>query len=146
MKIERVEKNSTYWNELIQYTRNCSWIAGEHIANMLEKDVFTEWESIFVVIIDERIVGYCTFMKTDYYPDNKYFPWVSSIFVEEDYRGKHISQELIETIIEYAKKCGFSKVYIPSNMKKFYEKYGFIKVDELMNYGGDIDNIFMKDI
>ncbi|GEM_PF-1089334 len=44
----------------------------------------------------------------------------------------------------YSKKN--RKVYIPSEMKGFYEKYGFQPIDKLINYGGDIDTIFMKEI
>ena len=29
-------------------------------------------------------------------------------------------------------------------MERFYEKYGFTKIDTLENYGGEIDNIFIK--
>lgn len=53
---------------------------------------------------------------------------------------------MISKVIEYAKEQGFSKVYIPSDMTGFYEKYGFVKIDELVNYGGDMDNIFVKEI
>lgn len=49
-------------------------------------------------------------------------------------------------LIEYAKEKEFSKVYIPSDMIGFYEKYGFQKFDELQNYDGDMDNIFVKEI
>ena len=38
------------------------------------------------------------------------------------------------------------KVYIPSDMIGFYEKCGFVKNDELVNYGGDTDSIFVKKI
>ncbi len=44
----------------------------------------------------------------------------------------------------YSKKN--RKVYIPSEMKGFYEKCGFQPIDKLINYGGDIDTIFMKEI
>lgn len=146
MKVEKIDETHAYFNKLIDYARNCSWVAGDHLASMLEERVFTDWESAFAAVIDERIVGFCTFMKTDYYPDNKYFPWISTIFVDEEYRGKRISQQMIEAVIGYAKNCGFSHVYIPSDMTGFYEKYGFEKIDELENYGGDVDHIFVKAI
>ncbi len=53
---------------------------------------------------------------------------------------------MIEAAVKYAEKCKFSRVYIPSDMVGLYEKYGFEKIDELKNYGGDIDNIYMKKI
>ncbi len=40
----------------------------------------------------------------------------------------------------------FKKVYIPSDMTGFYEKCGFMKIDELVNYGGDVDSVYMREI
>lgn len=68
------------------------------------------------------------------------------MFVDEAYRGRQICGEMIETVIAYAKELGFSKVFIPSDMIGFYEKYGFEKIDELQNYSGDTDNIFAREI
>ncbi len=146
MNISRIEKNSEKWNELISYAQSCSWIVGRHLADMMKRNAFTEWESVFAVVSEDKVIGFCTFLKTDYYPENRYSPWISSIFVDESYRGNRISEKMIETVISYAKEQGFSKVFIPSDMIGFYEKYGFIKIDEMQNFSGDIDNIFVKEI
>ena len=146
MNISRIEPDGEIWHKLINYSKNCSWIAGKHLADMMESNSFTEWESVFAAISEDKIIGFCTFLKTDYYPENRYSPWISSIFVEEAYRGCRISGKMIETVIVYAKEQGFSKVFIPSDMIGFYEKYGFEKIDELRNYGGEIDNIFVREI
>ncbi len=146
MEVNRVEYNDIKWNELIEYAENCSWIAGKHLASMMRKDTFEEWESVFAAIIEDEIIGFCTFLKTDYYPENRYSPWISTIFVDEKYRGMRISERMINKVIEYAKEQNFLKVYIPSDMIGIYEKYGFQKIDELQNYDGDIDNIFAKEI
>lgn len=146
IEIRKIEIDSIYWNALIDYAENCPWTAGKHLAYIMRENKFQDWESVFAAIEDNKIIGYCTFMKTDYYPENRYSPWISTLFVDESKRGNRVSLKIIETVIEYAKSKQFSKVYIPSDMTGFYEKYGFEKIDELKNYGGDIDNIFMKEI
>ena len=146
MNVSRIKKSDERWDKLVNYSKSCPWAAGKHLANMMEKNFFTEWESVFAAVSEDKIVGFCTFLKTDYYPENRYSPWISSIFVDEAYRGRRISEKMIETVISYAKEQGFSRVYIPSDMVGFYEKYGFEKIDELQNYSGDIDNIFAKEI
>ncbi len=146
MEIVKIE-NGTFLKEiLIAFAENCSWEAGKHLAFTLKENNFLEWEAVFAAVEDNEIIGFCTFLETDYYPENRYSPWISSIFVDEKFRGNKISFKLIENAIEYAKLQGFKKVYIPSDMIGFYEKCGFIKIDELINYGGDIDNIFMRKI
>ncbi|MDE7283143.1 MAG: GNAT family N-acetyltransferase [Lachnospiraceae bacterium] len=144
MEVNRIEYKDLKWNELIEYAENCSWIAGKHLASMMRDNTFDGWESVFAATAEDEIIGFCTFLKTDYYPENRYSPWVSSIFVDEKYRGKRISERMINKVIEYAKEQNFSKVYIPSDMIGMYEKYGFQKIDELQNYDGDIDNILQK--
>ena len=48
--------------------------------------------------------------------------------------------------MEYARSQGFRRVYLPTEIVGLYERYGFQKIDELENYGGDVDNIFARDI
>lgn len=146
IKIEKLQSNSNLWNQTIAYANNCSWNVGRHLAKLLEQDDFQDFEGVFIALIGNNIIGFCTFLETDYYPENRYFPWISSIFVDEEYRGNRISEKLIQSAINHARIFGFDKVYIPSNIIGLYEKYGFCKIDELENYDGDIDNIFMKEI
>ena len=144
--IQQPAPASALWNELADYAEHCSWLVGPHVAGMLRENRFTDWEAPFAAVLNGEIIGYCTFLRTDYYPDNRYWPWISSIFVGESYRGQGVCGLLIETAIRYAREQGFTRVYIPSDMTGFYERYGFRKIDELINYGGDTDNIFARDI
>lgn len=146
MEIVRIEYDSLLWRKTIDFAENCSWIAGKHIAGMLRENRFTDWEAFFVAKEDNDVIGHCSFLKTDYYPENRYSPWISSVFVTEAKRGNRVSHKLIETAITYAKSKGFSKVYIPSEMKGFYEKCGFKPIDTLKSYGGDMDTIYMREI
>lgn len=88
MDVLKVELKNNYWDELIKYANQCSWIEGKHLSDMLINNVFQDWEAVFIAVENEKIIGYCTFMKTDYYPENKYYPWISSIFVYELQSGK----------------------------------------------------------
>ena len=146
MKVVRVMNEDQLWGELCEFADSCSWIAGKHLAGMLRENHFSEWEAVFAAVEGEEIAGYCTFLKEDYYPENRYWPWISSIFVDERFRGRRISHLMIEEAVRYAKECGFERVYIPSDMKGFYEKCGFEKIDELENYGGDVDAVYMTEI
>ena len=145
-EVIRLECNTDLWHRLTDYAENCSWIAGKHLAEMLRNNSFRKWESVFAAFHDNEIIGFCTFLETDYYPENRYSPWISTVFVDENYRGNRLSQKMIEAVIEYARGQGFRTVYIPSDMTGFYEKYGFEKIDTLINYGGDTDKIFARNI
>lgn len=147
VEIIRAEQGSPLWDRLISYAACCSWKEpGQHLAQLLRENRLEGWASVFAALEEGQIVGFCTLLKTDYYPENRYFPWISTIFVEEPFRGRRISHRMIEAAAAYAKSVGFARVYIPSDMTGFYEKCGFQKIDELENYGGDRDNIFAKEI
>ena len=87
-----------------------------------------------------------TIAKTDYYPLPEIYPWISTLFVSEEYRGHKISEKLINYANNYARELGFDKTYIPSTHIGLYEKYGYIYIKDIVNYGNDIDRLYMKKI
>lgn len=146
VEVVRLKYGEPIWEQTAAFAENCSWVAGGHFAEMLRGNRFSDWEAAFAAVEDGKIVGFCTFLKTDYYPDNRYRPWISSVFVDEKARGRRVSHRLIEAAEQYALSVGFRRVYIPSDMTGFYEKCGYAPVGTLVNYGGDTDTVFMKEI
>ena len=87
--IQKVEKDTELAQQLLAYVENCSWIeARDHIAENIRSWVFSDWETMFAAVEDGAIVGMASVMKTDYYPLPEVFPWVSSLFVSENHRGR----------------------------------------------------------
>lgn len=146
MQVIRLTPAHPLWQPLAGYAQRCGWEAGPHLAGLIRENRFTGWEAVFAAVANDRIIGFCTLLKTDYYPENRYTPWVSSIFVDESFRNQRICGQLIAQACAHARDCGFSTVYIPSGMTGFYERYGFRKIDELTNYGGEVDSIFARDL
>ena len=103
---------------------------------------------MFAAKADGKVIGMASALKEDYYPLPNLFPWVSCIFVDEDYRGQRISGKLIDYANEYLKKQGFEKSYIPTcpGNVGLYEHYGYSFVREITNYGGDNDLLYVKEI
>ncbi len=147
MLIQKVDKGTDLANMLLSYVEKCSWTdAKEHITEMIRAWKFTDWETMFVAIHDGKIVGMASVMKTDYYPLPNIYPWVSCIFVSEEYRGRKISGELIAYANQYLKRHGFSRSYIPSEFFGLYERYGYSYLRDIVNYGGGTDHLFVKEL
>lgn len=145
--VSKVERCSDLAQELLQFVEECSWYeVKEHIAEMLRKWEFTDWECMFAAVEDGEIVGMASIMKTDYYPLPEIFPWISCIFVTESSRGRRISGELINSANAFAKELGFTKTYIPTEYTGLYEKYGYTYIRDIVNYGGDTDRLYAKEI
>ncbi len=147
LEIKRVDKDTELAEKLTYFVENfyCEE-AKEHVSWVLRTWQYTEWEAPFVAMINGRIVGMASITKTDYYPLPEIYPWVSCIFVLEDYRGHRISERLISYANEYAREFGFKKTYIPSIHVGLYEKYGYHYIEDIVNYGGGADRLYVKEI
>jgi len=130
MTIKPLVFGDELWDITAEYAHNCSWRAGRNLAKQMRQNKFNGWERVFTAIEDANIAGYCTFVSTDCITDVTYTPYISSMFVGEEYRGKRLSEKMINAVLEYAKELNFSRVYIVSDHVNLYEKYGFVKIDE----------------
>ena len=143
--IEKVERDTPRAGELLRFIEECSWEeAKDHLADLVRRWDFTGDEAVFAAVADGRIVGMATFLMTDYYPLPEIFPWVSSVFVDEAYRGRRISGLLIGRANAYAGSRGYGRTYIPSSFFGLYEKYGYRYLRDIVNYGGETDHLFVK--
>ena len=145
--VEKVTKDTERAAELLRFVEDCSWTdAKEHIARNIRDWVFTDWEAMFAAVRDGKIVGMASVMKTDYYPLPEVFPWVSCVFVSEEYRGQRISGELIACANRHLREQGFERSYIPSEFTGLYERYGYRYLRDIVNYGGGTDHLYVKEL
>jgi len=142
LKIKMLTYDDPLWEKTACYAENCSWKAGYKLSELMKNNGFSDWERVFVVLIDGNIAGYCTLSKNDCIPNVEYTPYIGFIFVGESYRGNRISEKLCLTAIEYAKSIGFDRVYLVSDHINLYDKYGFIKIDEKEAPWGAMQTIF----
>jgi predicted N-acetyltransferase YhbS len=143
MNIEPISREGNLWDLVIEYAENCSWRAGPFLAQAMREEKIAGWERVFVAREKEDIAGYCTLTKTDCIPNVAYTPYIGFVFVGEPYRGKRLSQRLIQRALEYAKELGFSSVYLVSGEQGLYEKYGFTKIEDAKDCWGRDEQIFV---
>lgn len=147
IEIRKVDKDTELVKKLLDFVENSSWEdVKEHTLWMINNWVFSDWETIFVAMLDDQIVGMASIMKTDYYPLPEIYPWISSVFVTEEYRGHKISGKMIDFANKYAKEKGFAKTYIPSEHIGLYEQYGYHYLKDIVNYGNGIDRLYIKEL
>ena len=145
--IRPVDRGTELARDLNLFVEHFSWEeVREHTLRVLRNWEFTDWETMFVAMLDGKIVGMASLLKTDFYPLPEIYPWISSLFVSEEYRGNRISGRLIEFAAARAAELGFEKTYIPTEFEGLYEKYGYRYVGDIVNYAGGKDRLYAKRI
>ena len=113
----------------------------------MEKNDFQDWERVIVAMDDDIIAGYCTIAEKDELPDSySYSPFIGVMFVDEKYRGKRNSEQMINCASDYAKELGYENVFFMSGEQGLYEKYGFKKLRNFETIYGTIDQLFSKEL
>ena len=96
-------------------------------------------------MLDNNIlIGFISLFKTDGDERTDLTPWYATMYVKKKYRGKGYSKILNDLILDEAKKLGYNKVYLKSNLIHYYEKFGAKYIEDLNNgeklYYIDCDN------
>ena len=145
-EITDITREHRMWVETAEYAEKCPWNAGKKLAEMMRKNKFEDFERVFIAVKNERIIGFCTLTKKDALPDKYlYSPFIGYVFVDEGYRGKRVSQKMIEYVRHYARISGFGRVYITSGEVGLYEKYGFRKLGIYETVYGTSEQLFVID-
>lgn len=116
-------------------------------AGLMRENRFADWERVFAAYENGNPVGFCTLTEKDEMPDDCAFsPFIGFVFVDEAHRGRRISEQMIKAAAAYAGKCGFTQVYLTSDERGLYEKYGFEKIAEAETIRGERTQLFAKPI
>lgn len=86
-----------------------------------------------VLLDDDILIGFISIFPTDGDERKDLSPWYATMYVKEEYRGKGYSKILNDAILEEAKKRGFKKLYLKTDLTNYYEKFGAIFLENLNN-------------
>ena len=131
MDIVNIKNNKRYIRE---YIKLCSLEWGkdkdekEMNKYISEKEEKIEKEdkviSVLGLIDNDILIGFISLFKHDDVDDCDLSPWYATIYVKKEYRGKGYSKILNDAILEEAKRLGYDRVYLKSELKGYYEKFG----------------------
>jgi len=86
-----------------------------------------------ILLDDEKLIGFISIFPTDGDERCDLTPWYATMYVKKEYRGMGYSKILNDAILEEAKKRGFKKLYLKSELKNYYEKFGAKYMEDLKN-------------
>lgn len=86
---------------------------------------------IFVLVLldGDNLIGFVSLFNYDCEELLTLSPWYSTLYVKEEYRDLGYSKILTKELLKEAKKRGYDKLYLKTELENYYEKYGayFIK-------------------
>ena len=143
MEIISIKNNDNY---LTEYIKLCNLEWGSKKDN-IEKYIIEKKEkilsndkviSILGLIDENNLVGFISLFKYDGEYRKDLTPWYATMYVKEEYRGKGYSKLLNEALLNEAKKLGYTKVYLKTELENYYEKFGAI----LQEYLNDKEKLY----
>ncbi len=140
----------------------------------IAKSVFTEWQEDFEMLTpldtqeklfhfyracnDNKVpyalvahqgtkfLGCAVMLEDDMQMKPEWSPWLTTVFVEKEFRGKGIASMLINQILSDAfHKLSIKKLYLwtfSPRFAAFYERFGF-KTEEVVEKHGNHENVYV---
>lgn len=102
------------------------------VIKYLNKD-FEKIISVLILLDKDNLVGFISLFKTDGSEKQDLTPWYATMYVKSEYRKKGCSKILNEAILQEAKRLGYDKVYLKSDLVNYYEKFGARYLETLKN-------------
>lgn len=140
MKIINIKANDKF---LTEYIELCSFEWGtnktklelEHYVEDKKQKILSEDKviSILGLIDNDIMIGFISLFKSDGDYRKDLTPWYATMYVKKEYRNKGYSKILNSAILTEALKLGYHKVYLKTELKNYYEKFGARYIELLGN-------------
>jgi predicted N-acetyltransferase YhbS len=80
----------------------------------------------FVAIEEKKPVGSASLLEFDLDGWETFTPWVASVYVVPQWRGRGVGRHLVARVVEEAKDLGNSVIYLwTAGQQEYYEKLGW---------------------
>lgn len=97
----------------------------EKICNMFSDKYFCK----LILVDNNNLIGFISIFPHDCEEEKNLTPWYATMYVKREYRNKGFSRILDKAIKEEARKRNIRTLYLKTDLKNYYDKFGatFIK-------------------
>ncbi|MGT2769099.1 GNAT family N-acetyltransferase, partial [Streptococcus ictaluri] len=111
---------------LLEAMAAIDWKAGAYLVKRLQEGELDPKDRIVVITDDsDQLKGFAALLSEDIVENPGFGPFLATVYVAPAFRGKGLSLELVDRILEVAKADGFSELYTLTQHEGLYEKSGF---------------------
>lgn len=98
----------------------------------------------YVLLKGEDIIGCCGLIMNDFISRHDLYPWLCGLYVEEKERGKGLGNMLMQHAERQAKTAGYANLYLTTDHRDYYERYGWKFLGLGYDVSGAGSRIYMK--
>ena len=96
------------------------------------KGLFNDKYYCKLILLDNNeLIGFISIFPKDCEEEKELKPWYATMYVKKEYRKKGYSRILNDAILKEAKNRGFTTIYLKTDLKNYYEKFGAIFIKKL---------------
>ena len=143
--LEKIEIRKIEKEQFDEYKDEIEKIHKENVfpnnGYLMDEDYITNADFIFIVLLNNKVIGYASINTFDYEPDEGDDIWIKieknniqikQIAISKEFQGLKIGTLLLDKAKAYAKSKGINNIYLYSSGEnkeahKFYERNGFKK-------------------
>ncbi len=135
MEIVSIINNDKYLDE---YIILCSkeWGSSDNTLEFIQdkkKRMKDKVIDVLALLDNKEMIGFISLFKYDGEYRKDLTPWYATMYVKEEYRGRGYSKILNDSLVDRARKVGYDKIYLKSDLVNYYEKYGAKYMEKLGN-------------
>lgn len=100
----------------------------------------------YLLLEGARVAGCCALLTNDLISRQDLWPWLACLYVEPEYRGRALGATLLEHGAREAGKMGYGRLYLNTDHAAYYEKYGWVRMEDGYNLFGERGRIYWLDL
>ena len=140
------EENQNHW--LLQL-KGCQWEAARFLYSLLcqEKlEALCGKSKVLLLTEGERLISFCTLAEKDDIQPTDLTPWIGFVYTFPEFRGQGLAGRLLGYAEKLAAEAGIAYVYVSTNHKTLYERYGYQFVQSMKDVNGEASRVYRKDL
>ncbi|MCL2366921.1 MAG: GNAT family N-acetyltransferase [Oscillospiraceae bacterium] len=149
MTVVNIRENPEYKDQAITYiqskwgTRRNKRVYEDCILNSIgAKSPLPVW---YLLMDSGIVIGCAGLITNDFISRMDLGPWLCALFIDKKYRGQSLGSLLISQAKEDVGKMGFDQLFLCTDHKGYYEKYGFTYISDGYHPWGESSRIYACD-
>lgn len=98
--------------------------------------------STYILHEENTFIGSYQILMEDLDSRPDLYPWLANVYIKKEYRGKGYGRKCIEHAIKTIKDMNLSKIYLFTEHRNLYEKFGFTLLEEVETFGNEKEYLY----